>query len=293
MAEFGIPRTLTTPAGTLTFNDFGSSSYFRLSAVDGGESGAIRTSVERIPQRDGALVRDAFEGELTEVWQGQIVAASVTARREMEDTLRACLKSLMRGDGTATWTPSGATARQRTVRLQEKLLIRGGFLKEFQFSLVSADPYAYSTALEFQDSSPVLTGGMTGPGPFFWHITATSGGDALITNDGTAPSYPTVRLYGPFTHAVIQNTSTGKLVSLQGLPAGLIGVGDYAEIDMRQETIYKNGDTSQPLLRYLDNGTTEFWSLRPGVEDTIDFQATGGITVDTKATVFWRAAYDG
>lgn len=108
MAEYGVPMTLTTPRGVVTFNAIGGDRYL-LSDISGLDMPNIRTVGEPLPQRDGVAVYDSFFGARTPVLAGQIVPASgsTTTRREMEDYLRSCLRSLVNGSGVLSWDPEG------------------------------------------------------------------------------------------------------------------------------------------------------------------------------------------
>lgn len=253
MAEFGVATTLITPAGNLVFNDTTSRPYLWLTGRDGGDGGELRTNVAAIPQRDGGYVMDAFEGPLTETFNGQIVADTFTSRRETEDSLRAKLKSIMRADGTLQWTPSGAAARQRTVRLVERLMIRGGILKEFQFQLVAADPLAYST-VEQSAQTAFLTAGTDS----FKEITAA--------NAGNQPAFPVVRAQGPFAGPVtLTNMSTGKLVRLT--PSQALSSAQWIDVDMRAETAVFGTSAALAPPNLVANGSFESslvgWTVWP------------------------------
>src|SRR6266542_5728682 len=108
MAEVGIPYTLTTPAGDLVFNVYDANGYLRLSDIGGLDSASLRTVIDPIPQGDGVIVSNSFQGGVTPVLQGHIVASDLTQRRSLEDALKRKLASILRADGTLKWPPTGA-----------------------------------------------------------------------------------------------------------------------------------------------------------------------------------------
>jgi hypothetical protein len=307
--EFGIPHAVATPAGVLTFNDYASSDYFRLTSIENADMPALRVPIEARPQRDGAFVFDGYRGAMTEVFHGEIVCSSLTNRATKEDELRAKLNALLRGDGTWTWTPSGKAGRQRTVRLADSLLIRNAdaIRKEFQFALASGDPYAYSqTQTETATSLLSLVSALgtwslastgttagwrlatTGTTPSWTLGTGGSSGTATVTNNGNAPSFATVRIYGAIAAATFANTTTGEVLDLSNLD---LAAGDYLEIDMRAETLYLNGDPSRSLLSALSVAGSMFWALQPGA-NSVRLQAAS-YDANAYAAVIYRDAFYG
>lgn len=292
MAEIGIKYELETPRGTLTFNPqpIPADDYLRLAEVSGLDGGELRTTVEPVPQRDGATVFDAYRGAMYPILRGHIKAASLTDRRELEDDLRGLTDSLLRADGILRWTPTGAAQRRLTVRLLEALQIGGGLIKEFQLALVAADPTVYAELLQTADTTALTVGG--GGAEVFPHGFPYSygdysgGGNVNVTNGGEVPSYPVVEVYGPITAPSIFNVTTGKVVSFTALT---IAAGDFLEVDMKAETVELNGSPDVNLIGKLDVASSEFWALEPAV-NAIRLSGSA-FDAATKARVKWRDAY--
>lgn len=114
--------------------------------------------------------------------------------------------------------------------------------------------------------------------PFPYAIDATEidttiagGSSGTITNAGNAAQSMVTRTHGPTSAFVIENLDTGELLSYSG---AAIGGGDYAEIDWFRGTIFLNGSGAN-LIAGLDPAATDFWTLRPGVNN---IAVTGGDT---------------
>lgn len=291
MAEFGIVYTLETPLGTLTFNPSPNpgDGYLRLAAVEGLDGGVLRSTVEPVPQADGATVFDAYRGAMYPILRGQIKASVLSTRRGLEDDLRALTDSIVRADGILRWTPSGAATRRVTVRLLEALQINGGLIKEFNLALVAGDPTVYADAQQTSDTVALTVGGGAEVFPHgfpYSYGDPSGGGTVNVTNGGRVRTYPVVKIYGPVSAPAIYNVTTGKVVSFSGLT---IAAGDFLEVDMRAETVELNGSPDVNLIGRIDSVGSEFWALEPGV-NSIRLSGSG-FDANTKASVVWRDAY--
>lgn len=156
MADLGSAYTLATPGGTIVFNDGdlkdGTDKYW-LSNIQGLDGTSIRAPVDNVPFGDGGIVHNFWKGPRHIVFEGVFVHESVgfpgsgdacrQRRNEMEEALRAALESILRDDGTLSWTPLGLAARSLTVRHEvtfEAPETENYALKTFTFGLVAADP---------------------------------------------------------------------------------------------------------------------------------------------------------
>lgn len=274
MAEIGVLHELVTPLGTLSFNQWALSDYMRLTAVDGMDLAVLAREVHELAGRDGAgPLPAAFRQALYPAFAGDIVAATRTTKRQKADDLRAYLASITNTDGTLRWTPSGTTQRQRTVRLHDGPTIGQGQRKDpFQFTLVAADPLAYSVTL--QTSANI----------------AANSAAVNVTNGGNAPSWPTLRIYGAVTSPILRNTTTGKRLEFDYGAGLVIADGTYIEIDTRLERVVLVS-TGVSQIGPLDPLTSEFWQLATGV-NAIDLLGTAP-GVNAKAVVLHRDAWWG
>lgn len=288
MSEFSARYDLVTPAGTVEFNRFDLAARLQLSRVDGLDAATLRTTSTPLVARDGELVQDAYSRGRYPVLAGQVVAAGaseaavLTSRQTLIDSLLTALASIRRADGTLKWTPSsGAPARQLTVRAWESPQIGGGFLKEFQFGLVAANPTLVAQTLESDDSSllNVAAGAGTwafgnGGGAAAWALGDGSGvaswslgsgaspGLLTLTNDGNADAWPILRIQGQVGGFVrVVSLTTGDEIVFSSLT---VNNGHYAEIDTWAETAYLDGQSNQTLLGGLDAANSVFFPLVPG-----------------------------
>lgn len=112
-------------------------------------------------------------------------------------------------------------------------------------------------------------------------------GSAVIANEGTSDAYPLIRLYGPFTDPVLDNTSQGKSLTFAGLT---LTAGQFLEINTRTKTIFANGDPTTPLYDKLAFPTSKWWTLSPG-SNSVRFHPATFTEGVTRAELTWRDAY--
>lgn len=156
MADLTVQYVLATPGGTITFNDGdlrdGTDKYW-IQNITGLDGAGIRTPIDNVPFGDGGIVHDFWKGPRHVVFEGVLITESVgfpsfgddciTVQNEMEEDLIDVLESIIRADGTLSWTPLGLSARSLTVRHDVTLefsAIEQYALKQFTFGLVAADP---------------------------------------------------------------------------------------------------------------------------------------------------------
>lgn len=151
MADLACVYTLSTPGGTVSFNDgdlHTTDDLYWIANIDGLDGAPIRAQVDNAPQAHGGIIHTFWKGPRRVTIEGSILVQSVrwggsclVVRNEMEDDLRVALESTHQSSGTLSWTPSGQSARSLTVRNdipvdftpQEGYMIMG-----FTFGLVSA-----------------------------------------------------------------------------------------------------------------------------------------------------------
>lgn len=291
MPEIGIPVQLQTPAGNLTFNQFQLASYLRLTGFS--LTKPRRFDVKDYPQRDGGIKPPGFKRGAYIVLDGEIASFNdLSARADWLDKIRALPDSIQDIEGTLLWTPTGKQGRQMAVTLLDDPADGGGgdVKKTFQLQLYAADPTTYGQTLYTVASSALAA---SAPGTFTFPFSfpigfggASGGGIATVLNAGNAPSWPIVRIYGQITAPSIINVTTGLYVSLPGLT---LSTGQYAEIDMRRETIRLNGAASSPLTQYLDNTLSNFWPL-PANTSVVQLTGTG-FDANALASVIYRDGY--
>lgn len=226
----------------------------------------------------------------TPTWESTGDDVMLARRRRWEDRLRAYTDSLTRADGTLRFVPSGGTERQLTVRLMDSIDIQGvGPLKNWQVALQAGDPLIYSTAEFSADTGTITAGAGSFSFPFGFPVgfgVTTYAVAAVVVNGGTSPTWPRFLIYGPATSPAVQLAETGEMFTLMGLT---IASGDYAEVDVRQNTITLNGDTDASLISYLDVGTARLPQLAVGL-NTINFFGGTAASI-AKVRTYWRDGY--
>lgn len=148
MPDIAVEYTLDTPGGTITFND-GADDQFYITEIT--MTTPLRTPVDPAPLDDGGLVHDFWLEARPVAVEGVFLITSVPLgsglcqqiRNEMEADLEAALQSILRADGTLTWTPVGQVEHALTVRYHraaEYPHIENYLLRAFNFGLIAADP---------------------------------------------------------------------------------------------------------------------------------------------------------
>jgi hypothetical protein len=156
MADIAVAFVLTTPGGTVNFNNTGSDDFdvpgsneFYITEIEGLDGPSIRAPIDPAPQADGAILHNFWKSERNITITGALIIRStrvmdsvVVARNTMEASLLTALESILQADGTLAWTPQGQAARSLTVRHQgaPPLDFSGIELKTFVFGLVAANP---------------------------------------------------------------------------------------------------------------------------------------------------------
>ena len=127
-------------------------------------------------------------------------------------------------------------------------------------------------------------GGFDIPFSISFDISATTGGSAIVQNNGDIDSYPTITLHGALVNPTISNQTTGKSLHLTGLSTS---GSDVVTIDMRARTIKLD---NQNYFAYKTSAS-DFWTLEPG-SNTILFTDTT-FNSGTHATVSFASNYSG
>lgn len=147
MSEFGAPATLSTPLGSIDFNTRDDQEYF-ITNITGLDGESLRTPEDDAPGTDGGIVHDFWATARHITIEGHFLMdpalsfyQQIVQRNAMMDDLRKKCRSIKRADGTWSWTPSGGSTFNLTVRCDLQPLYTGeGVLKTFVFGLVAEDP---------------------------------------------------------------------------------------------------------------------------------------------------------
>jgi len=149
MADIGVQYVLTTPVLTLTFND-GTADQFYITEIRGLGAPALRTPMDNVPLGDGGLIHDFWKGPRHIAIEGifliqstRVMDSIVVIRNDMEEDLTDALESILRADGTLSYTPQGDSARTFTVRYEVgvEFVHTDNYLTDsFSFGLVAGEP---------------------------------------------------------------------------------------------------------------------------------------------------------
>jgi hypothetical protein len=149
MADIGVQFVLDTPTTDITFNDDSEDQIYIVTASGLGMP-TLRTPIDNVPFGDGGLVHDFWEGPRHILIDGIFLITSthvmddvVVIRNDFEDDLVTALTSIIRADGTLTWTPQGQSQRSLTVRCDVPVDFAheaNWTLETFAFGLVAANP---------------------------------------------------------------------------------------------------------------------------------------------------------
>lgn len=153
MADVGAIHTLTTPGGTIVFNNgelHTTDDLYWIQEIEGLDGAPRRSPQDPRPLAHGGLVHPIWKNARPFQIDGVILVQSTpfgdacrTVRNTMEAALEAALDSILDADGTWSWTPIGLSARSLTVRNPEEVNFRHTeeyALLGFNFGLVAADP---------------------------------------------------------------------------------------------------------------------------------------------------------
>lgn len=153
MPDLAVPYVLTTPAGTITFND-GTDDQFYIQNISGLSGAPISDPTDDAAFTDGSLSFNwwlrgrlvSFEG-LFFVQSIPLCSSAVVAIwNQMEDDLRVALESTVPDEttaGTLTWTPGGLTQCQLDVRNKVPLECppdQNYLVRTFSFGLFADNP---------------------------------------------------------------------------------------------------------------------------------------------------------
>jgi hypothetical protein len=149
VADVGVPYQLSTPASTVNFNDGGLDQFY-ITEVRGLGAPALRTPFDNVPLGDGGLIHDFWKGPRHIGVEGILLIQStrlqddvVVIRNDMEEELTDALESILRLDGSFSFTPQGLANRTFTVRYEVGLefVHTDNYLTDaFTFGLIAGEP---------------------------------------------------------------------------------------------------------------------------------------------------------
>jgi hypothetical protein len=150
MTDIAVPHVMTTPGGTITFNDDSDDQYL-LNAIPGLAGTPARVVVDKVAYGHGGIIHPSWKDTRYFQPQGTLLILStpvqddiVDIRNDMEEALRVAYESLLDADGTWAWTPLGQSSRTLTIRRDAQpveFTHEDNFqVIDFSFGLVSVAP---------------------------------------------------------------------------------------------------------------------------------------------------------
>lgn len=168
-----------------------------------------------------------------------------------------------------------------------------GFERDFAIGVRVSDPRHYDA--EGQDGTTLaisVGGGIVPPvtPPFTPALPTSSSGAGLVENTGTAPTDPTVDIYGPVSEPVLMNLTYSLELAFTGLT---LLAGEFVRVDFRRRTVLLNGVSD--YRGKVDLAASDWWApgapgLPPGGQ-TIALTSDAAIADPAHAEISFYPAY--
>jgi hypothetical protein len=153
----------------------------------------------------------------------------------------------------------------------------------WQLQLAATDYIIESQTLSSVTTFLPQSGGIVYPVTYPVQYGGSSGGSVTASNNGNAPAFALVTLYGPMINPVIANDSTGEFVRLNLT----LVAGDSLVISMKNRTIIQGGATNK-MGAFISG--SKFWAILPGLNNL----RVGADAYDVGyATASWRSSFLG
>lgn len=130
----------------------------------------------------------------------------------------------------------------------------------WQLQLSATDYIIEAQTLNSVTSFLPQSGGVTYPVTYPVQFGGSSGGSVTASNNGNAPAFPLVTLYGPMINPVIGNDSTGESIRLNLT----LVAGDVVVVDMKKRLIVQGGTTNR-MGAFISG--SKFWAILPGLNN--------------------------
>lgn len=295
--EVGRPHSLLTERGEIVFNvltgDASGDSLsnpgspptiwpyglpegngYLMQFISGMHSAPYRNPVDDRPHKHGGIVHKFWHRAKFFTLSGLVIATTPEYRQLLNDELVAYVHSAMQTDSRYFFKPAGLDTRFLTVRNYDAPDILGpagspggspsGMAgpKQYEAQFVAAFPFAQDYTE--RDETVALSDSV------------------FVPNDGTREAWPVLKVHGPFDAFTVDNGVYQLAWYGPGFPSG-----HYIEINMYDETMYKDGNSTNELAGFEDV-SSDFWSIPPGGA-TVTFVGTssGAPTLDIISNDTW------
>jgi Siphovirus-type tail component, C-terminal domain len=192
------------------------------------------------------------------------------------------------GLSTLVVTQAGYTAMRASVRRSSDVKTEPMAPGAFRWSiiLVAPDPRRYAAV----QSSLAVGLPQVGAGglvfPLVFPLTfgsGTSGGQLLLTNNGTMATWPAFDILGPLTGPIITNLDTGQRLAFD--PTFDVAAGQHLLVDPDAKTVFVGGVSRRDRLFIA-----EWFDLPPG-STNVRFSSAAGADPAATLTATWRDAW--
>lgn len=228
--------------------------------ISGAHGAPIRNPVDVRPHKHGGIVHKFYASAKYFSLEGLIIADDPTIRQVLYDYLAGWIHASMQTDSRYFFAPPGQSTRFMTVRNYDAIDIVGpsgspgaspdGIAgpKQYVAQFVAANPFSYTyTERDY--------GSADGP--------AVAGGDSIfVANDGTVETWPVIEVFAPASGPGFLAAFTLDNGTFHVEWAGHVNPGHWIEVDMYNETLYMDGNSTNELGGL--NDTSDFWSIPPG-----------------------------
>ncbi len=153
----------------------------------------------------------------------------------------------------------------------------------WQLQLAATDFIIEAQTLNSVTSFLPQSGGVIYPVTYPVQFGGSSGGSVTASNNGNAPAFPLVTLYGPMINPVIANDSSNESIRLNLT----LVAGDVVTVDMKKRLIVQ-GATTNRMGAFISG--SKFWAILPGLNNL----RVGADAYDVGyATASWRSSFLG
>lgn len=289
--QISATYVLTNADGSrCVFNNQADADYVgALTDLSGFDSPDVRESADDLVQQDGGIHGDFFYGRRPITLSGIILNPSSADDRNQKWTKLQRASNAMRADAVLSWQLAGGEQQFMSVRRQQPLRLSGGWQKEFQLSMVAADPRVYSQAL---NSNNVNLSGGGGSGGFAFDASfslafglAVVSGQMMLTNAGDFTTYPVFVITGPVTNPTIQNFTLGRTLYL----TYSLAAGEQLVVDTLNHTVLLGGTATRYSAVDFARSSADWLPLAPGVNDIR--LAADAFSAGANLAVTWRDAW--
>lgn len=245
--------------GSITFND---NFNYVIDGTPGLDMPQMRIINYNLSGEHFGIFVSSFYGKRRFSLTGWVGGATISDFIAKRDALLVALDITSQVETTLYFTlANGRQIQINAVAVVVDMSAKPGEITATRFNIAfeASFPFLLGQNLNSQNIQ-LATGGGTQI-PFLtmpFGISSDQGGKIFAVNNGNAPYYPFVRIYGPVTNPAVKNNTTGKQIRLQiTLPTG-----QYVDLDFKRKTIVDN----QGLNQYATK-SGDWWFLQPGTND--------------------------